>query len=200
MPSFASMPAILGGPTWQDGRVTEPTRRRRIPRRGGPRRGRSGPEPASRRPPRSRPTRGCSRPQRRSGRHCRATRTSVTIHFRRRARRGASSSAAGYAEATQERPSVLREAGLTALQVWDATGPGRGPHPGQGRPDDPLHRPGRVLELVDEGGRRSRRGPTPQGLAGDRAAGQREHRQGREAPRRRDDGRVRQTLPMPLAR
>ena len=30
------------------------------------------------------------------------------------------------AEATQERPSVLREAGLTALQVWDALGQGAG--------------------------------------------------------------------------
>lgn len=30
------------------------------------------------------------------------------------------------AEATAERPSVLREAGLTALQVWDAMGQGAG--------------------------------------------------------------------------
>lgn len=30
------------------------------------------------------------------------------------------------AEATQEKPSVLREAGLTALQVWDALGQGAG--------------------------------------------------------------------------
>ena len=70
-------------------------------------------------------------------------------------------------------------------------GPGRRPHPGEGRPDDPLHRPGRVLELVDEGGRRRGGRSAPQGLAGDRAAGWREHRQGREATRRRDDGRLR---------
>ncbi|MDQ3759834.1 MAG: hypothetical protein M3331_07840, partial [Actinomycetota bacterium] len=30
------------------------------------------------------------------------------------------------AEATAERPSVLREAGLSALQVWDALGSGAG--------------------------------------------------------------------------
>ena len=53
-------------------------------------------------------------------------RTSATTRSRPPARSQASSSGRRLSEATAERPSVLREAGLTALQVWDALGQGAG--------------------------------------------------------------------------
>ena len=76
------------------------------------------------------------------------------------------------AEATAERPSVLREAGLSALQVWDAFTDGPGP-PRRARAGDRLHRPGRILELGDEGRRRGGAGAAARRRRCDRAAGDR---------------------------
>ena len=93
-------------------------------------------------------------------------------------------------EAATERPGILKQAGLTALQVWEVVAHGTGGKLGDDRLaivfTDLVGFSDWALEAGDD-----IRSSCCARSRGDRAAGDRASGRGRQAARRRDDGRLR---------